>query len=402
MFGYFNDGIMNDREGQRQDPYFWTGTSSSGIVTSAHYRATEAGAAILSGGGNAVDAAVATSLALGVVEPAGSGLGGMTMMMIHLAEENRTFILEGPCRAPVSANPGRIFELAEDFKKKYPKKVRGLNDEEIAGLVRKSGYHAVAVPTNAAVLGYALKSYGTLHSDEVVKPAVRLAEAGYTISPFQERLLNEYKGQILRGNAAGFIYGNESTPPASGFLLRQPVLANTLKRIGNAGFEDFYTGHIGDTILDDMKKNGGFITDEDFQTVPWPAERDPIQGIFEDWSIVTIPPPGGGIVLIEMLNLFQELANGHVDPDSPETAVLFAYIIRKARKDRRKYNLGEFTRSGKKAPELTSTEYAKITAMKLRQQIEGSGETSHFNVIDKFGNIVAVTQSIERSFGAKV
>jgi gamma-glutamyltranspeptidase/glutathione hydrolase len=241
-----------------------------------------------------------------------------------------------------------------------------------------------------------------LTSAEVVQPAVRLAEAGYIISPFQERLLNEYKGQILRGNAARFIFGNVSTPPECGFLLRQPILANTLKRLGHAGFEDFYTGKIGHTILDDMKHNGGFITDEDFHTVPWPTERDPLKAAFNDWSIATMPPPGGGIVLIEMLHLFEELVQGNVNPDSPETALLFAHIIRKARRDRRRYNLGEYTRSGKKAPDLTSIEYAKITAMKLRLQMECTGETSHFNVIDRFGNIVAVTQSIERSYGAKV
>ncbi|MDI6793467.1 MAG: gamma-glutamyltransferase, partial [bacterium] len=425
-------------ENHHEDASLWEGTSPRGIVVTAHYKATEAGVEILSEGGNAIDAAVASSLALGVVEPAGSGLGGMAMMMVYLAGRNRTFILEGPCRAPLAATPEKLLSLAKEFKRKHPEKAGQYNDEKIAGLVRKSGYQSVAVPTNPAVLGYALKAYGTCSPARVIEPAVRLAEEGYVITPFQYRLLKEYCSQIRKGSAASFLFGSEDNPPVPGTVLRQPVMANTLRRLAKAGFEDFYTGKIGRSILADMAKNNGFITAADLHEIPWPLEREPVVSTFGDWTIATMPPPGGGVVLIEMLNLFEELVPPDFDPDSPEAALLFAAIIRRARRDRRKYNLGEFTRSGEKAPDLAGKVYARKTAAKLRRSLdhrlghcdfpetmfleeirflrrsggrnddqgirrepEESGETSHLNVIDRFGNVVALTQSIERSYGAK-
>lgn len=395
------DYAQVERENHHEDASLWEGTSPLGIVVTAHYKATEAGVEILAEGGNAIDAAVASSLALGVVEPAASGLGGMAMMMVYLAGEKRTFILEGPCRAPLAATPEKLLSLAEEFKRRHPEKAGQYNDEKIAGLVRRSGYQAVAVPTNPAVLGYALKTYGTCPPARVIEPAIRLAEEGYVITPFQYRLLKEYHSQIRKGNAASFLFGNKDNPPAPGTVLRQPVMADTLRRLAEAGFEDFYTGKIGRSILADMAKNNGLITAADFHEIPWPLEREPLVSTFGDWTIATMPPPGGGVVLIEMLNLFEELVPPDFDPDSPEAALLFAAIIRRARRDRRKYNLGEFTRSGKKAPDLAGKTYARRTAAKLRRKLEESGETSHFNVIDRFGNVVALTQSIERSYGAK-
>ena len=149
------DDFCFDRTAKREDPDCWSEVSKSGVVTTAHYKASQAGAEILDAGGNAVDAAIATSLALGVVEPAGSGLGGMTMMMIYHAASRKTMVLEGSCRAPLKAAPEMIFKLAADLKQQNPDKYRDSSQEDLAGLVRKSGYAAIAVPTNPAVLGYA-------------------------------------------------------------------------------------------------------------------------------------------------------------------------------------------------------------------------------------------------------
>ena len=118
-------------------------------------------------------------------------------------------------------------------------------------------------------------------------------------------------------------------------------------------------------------------------------------------GVLSLQPPGGGTVLLEMLSLFQELVSADFDPDTPQAALLLATIIRQARQDRRRYNLGEVTRSGGKAPDLTSPAYCRTLAAQLREGLASGGETSHFNVIDKVGNLVAVTQSVERSFGAK-
>lgn len=402
MQHFFHDETMLSRESRPKVAQDWQSSSRWGIVTSAQYKATEAGAEILAQGGNAVDAAVATSLALGVAEPAGSGLGGMSMMMIHFADAQKTIILEGPCRAPRKATPAKFFELVDQYRSHFSDKAASLNEEELAGVVRKSGYPAIAVPTNPAVLGYALEKFGSLPRQQIMEPAIDLAQNGYVITPLQSRLLEEYRGAIRKGNIAGLLLKDSQAAPAAGTLWKQPELARTLTRLSTSGFEDFYTGAISREIIADMQKNSGFINQDDLQNIPWPKESAPLLARFRNWDLHTMPPPGGGVVLVEMLNLFEELASPGLDPDSPEAGLLFATIIRQARRDRRVYNLGEFTRSGKKAPDLASKDYAQAIAKKLREELDGCGETTHFNAIDRFGNIVSMTQSIERSYGAKV
>ena len=157
---------MMDRTGKRDDQAFFMGKSRWGIVTTAHYRATEAGVQMLAKGGNAIDAAVTAALALGVVEPAGSGLGGNAMAMVHLAAPKRTFVLEGPCLAPRKATP--------EIVAKYPRKI---------------GYKSVAVPTNPCVLGYLLDKYGTIPRKTIFQPAIRMSEEGYTVTPLHYKLV---------------------------------------------------------------------------------------------------------------------------------------------------------------------------------------------------------------------
>lgn len=135
--------------------------------------------------------------------------------------------------------------------------------------------------------------------------------------------------------------------------------------------------------------------------IPWPKLSEPLRSRFHSWEIIAPPPPCGGMVLIEMLNLFEELEPEEFDPDSPEAALLFAVIIRKSRLDRRKHKLIPLDLSKWDGPDLLSKTYAQTSAKELQIQ-NGLGETTHFNVIDDKGNIVSATQSIERSFGAKV
>ena len=374
-----NDRTMLYREYRRDDPDYWTGCSTGGIVSSAHYLATKAGIDMLSMGGNAVDAAVAVSLALGVVEPAGSGLGGNTMAMIHLGKTGRTFVLEGPCRAPVRATP--------ELVAKHP---------------RKSGYKAVAVPTNPAVLGYLSQHYGTMPLTDIFATAIRLAEEGYPVSSLHHNLALEYCKSLRKKNGALFMLDSDKNPPPPGYWFRQPVLARTLKILSKAGFEDFYKGGIGTAILSDMAQNHGFLCDEDFKIIPWPVEKEPLTGQFKNFTVCTMPPPGGGVTLLQMLNIFEELETPDFNPDAPKGALLFAKIIQKARSDRRKFRPRRKGHERKIAPDLADKTYAKTVAESLRTNLPATGETSHFNVMDREGNVVALTQSIERCFGAKV
>ena len=394
----FSDKIMLDREGMRNNKSLWYASSSNGIVTSAHYKATEAGVQVLEVGGNAVDAAVATSLALGVVEPAGSGLGGMGMMMVHLKKEARTFIIEGPCRAPAKATPEVYISMAEEYMKIHSMEYTRENREAAAGIVRKSGYHAIAVPTNPATLSHALKNYGSMNLEQVMAPAIGLAENGYLVTPLQNRLMTEYRSQIRKGNAGSFLFGESDDVPESGTLVKNPSLANTLRRLSRYGLDDFYNGAVGQEIVEDMRLNNGFITAEDMVNIPWPRESRPISGNFKDLKIMSTPPPGGGTTLIQMLNLFEAITRDNFDPDTPEAAVLFASIINKARADRR----DSFKNARDKPVNLSSDAYAFQAANQLKTELSGGGETTHFNVMDRHGNVVSMTQSIERSYGSKI
>jgi gamma-glutamyltranspeptidase/glutathione hydrolase len=380
--------LLLNRENRRHSPEIWSQTSDKGMVSSAHYKATEAGAFILGMGGNAMDAAIAVSMALGVVEPNGSGLGGMTMMMVYQSTTKETFMIEGPCRAPLNATP-----------------------EVVARSERKSGYRAVAVPSNPQVLGFVHEKYGSLSIDKILAPALNLAEKGVVITPLQSKIRKDYLKGILKGNAAGFILSENLLPPEPGSLFRNPTLADTIGHIAQNGFSSFYSGDIGRAIISDMEKNRGFISEGDLAAIPLPSVSKPLTGKFHSWDIYGAPPPCGGMALIEMLNLFEELEPEDFDPDSPEAAVLFASIIRKARRDRRKHRLIPLDLSLWDGPDLTSKTYARLAAKKMRPGLvesrikmieEGAGETTHFNVMDAWGNVVAVTQSIERSFGAKV
>ncbi|NIM83484.1 MAG: hypothetical protein GTO20_32240 [Candidatus Aminicenantes bacterium] len=370
---WLSDRRMLDRESSRDDPSLWSAVSESGMVVSAHYRATAVGVEILAKGGNAVDAAIATALALNVVEPAASGLGGMAMMVIYQSSSGRVVVLNGPCRAPIHATP-----------------------EAVAAGHRKRGYKAVAVPTNPAVLDFALRGYGTLTAEQILEPAIRLAENGFPITPFQHRLFREYLKGITKGNIAPFFLGPDQNPLPPGSILRQPVLAGTLRRLAQYGFTDFYTGEIGKRIAADMAENGGFICEADLADIPWPIEREPLTRQVGDWVVHTLPPPGGGTALLQMLQLFLQLAPGNFDPDSSEAAVLFASIIQRARLDLRTYSFA------KNAPDLSAARYAVQAAGEIREELSGCGETTHLCTMDSSGNMVSMTQSIERSFGAKV
>ena len=375
----FQQDNLFDRTACRNNSSCWEGTSTKGIVCTAHYRATEAGIRILTKGGNAVDAAVAASLALGVVEPAASGLGGMAMMMLYLADTGKTFMLEGPCRAPVAASP-------EIFKESR----------------RRTGYTAIAVPTYPAVIDYALRNYGTMKWSAVTESAITLAEEGYLLTPFQRYLLHIYHKSIRRNNAAHWLLNTQGNPPQPGTVMRNPILAQTLKRLAVDGASEFYQGSIGKCILEDMATNGGLISTEDFKTIPWPDEVKPLRGSFRQWDVFTPAPPGGGFAVLEMLNLYEACSNKYSNPDTPEGAALLAAIIQQVRQDRRRFWRNLTKQWALTDPEVLSRSYSRHTANQICSRLSGDGETTHLNVIDQKGNIVALTQSIERSFGAKV
>lgn len=353
--------------------------SKQGAIATAHYKATEAGVEMLASGGNAFDAAVAAAFALGVCEPQASGLGGQTMAMIHHPETRKTVTLDGSSRAPNRVTP-----------------------ELLSRKERRRGYRGTTVPSTPATLAYMLEHYGTLPLSRVLEPAIRIAEEGFQVSALQRALVRRERRHLRAGTAAQFfLREGERTYPA-GSILRQPVLANTLRRVAAFGIEDFYTGEIAKLIHEDMVKNDGLLRDDDLAQIPYPIERRPLTCKFLGGRVFTVPPPGAGRTLIEMLNVYQELPENRRNPDTPRGAVAIAEVMRRAFLDRqdRPFDASFFPQVSEK--EMHKPEYAKLVAGQISRRLRGHGETTHLSVMDKDNNTVALTQSIESVFGACV
>jgi gamma-glutamyltranspeptidase/glutathione hydrolase len=354
--------------------------SKFGMVSTAQYLATKIGAQVLEEGGNAIDAAVASAFSLGVCEPQASGLGGQTMVLLFLADEEKVIALDGSSRAPNRA-------LNENFKDKVS---------------RRLGYAASTVPSTPATLAYVLERYGTLNLADVLDHSIALAENGYPITALQRRLQVREIKNFRKGNAGQTFLRDGEKPYSVGHVFTQPALAKTLIRLAKAGIEDFYMGQIAKTIHKDMQANGGLIHKDDLAHIPNPIERDPVNGRLGRKTVYTMPPPGAGRTLIEMINIIKKFPHEKRNPNTPEGALLMAEVIRRAQLDRRDRPFDPNFFPQVQDRRMLSADYAKLVSQQIRTRIKTEGETTHLSVMDRAGNVVALTQSIERVYGSKI
>jgi gamma-glutamyltranspeptidase/glutathione hydrolase len=244
----------------------------AGAVSSASPEATAAGIEVLERGGNAVDAAVAVSLALGVSEPAGSGIAGQTVMLVR-PPEGGAFVINGTTWSP-----------------------RSIPDDVTAEQL-KYGHTAAAVPSTLRVLDLAWRRYGSGSQSwkSLLQPAIRIAEEGWVVGPFRQRAFRFYHETLKKQPAAAAIFTRaDGTPHQTGELIRQPLLGATLRRLAEAGAGDFYRGAIAADIVADMKANGGWITAQDLAEFPEPAVLPALEGSYRGYDVYTLPPPFGG------------------------------------------------------------------------------------------------------------
>jgi gamma-glutamyltranspeptidase/glutathione hydrolase len=347
------------------------------MVATAHHRATESAVEILEAGGNAFDAAAAAAFALGVCEPAASGLGGQTMVLFYCAETGKTVALDGSSRAPNRATPEVLLSKRE----------------------RLRGYRAPTVPSTPATLGYLLR-YGKLKLKQVLQPAIRLVEDGCQVTHLQVALTRRELKHLRGGTAAPFFLRDGVRPYPAGAVLNQPVLAETLKRLAARGTKDFYRGQIAKQIHDDMVHNDGLLRKDDLAQIPRPIERRPVATRYEGMRVITFPPPGAGRTLIEMLNVYQQLPPARRNFETAKGALVLADVIRRAFLDRqdRPHDPSFFPQiSGER---MLKPEHAKGIAGQIIKRLRGHGETTHLSVMDRDGNVVALTQSIERVYGS--
>ncbi len=354
--------------------------STKGMVATAHFRATEAGAEILRQGGNAVDAAVASAFALGVCEPQSSGLGGQTMMMVHIKEEGRTIALDGSSRAPNRA----VKELYADKKP------------------RLYGHSASTVPSTPATLKYALERYGTMDLSQVLTPSISLAEDGYRITKLQRKLQRRERSSLKKRSGGSFFLKEGEKPFPVGAVFHQPHLAETLKQLRKRGIEDFYLGDIADIIHRDMEENGGFVHRDDLAKIPYPIEREALSCKFGSLMIYTMPPPGAGRSLIEIFNILRKFPSKERNLDTPRGALLFAEVMRRVQLDRRDRPFDPNFYPQVQDRRMLSDDYARLVSAQIGKRIGTGGDTTHLSVMDREGNVVSLTQSIERVYGAKV
>ena len=346
--------------------------SHVGVVSAGSPEAVSAGLEILRNGGNAVDASIAVAFALGVTEPAQSGLGGQAQFLIYQ-----------PGKEPVIIN-GTSFSpsnLPENISKK--------------DLVK---HKATTVPSMVKVLNYLWKNYSAgLKWSELINPSIRFAIEGFPLTEFRDKVLQNEAEELRKDPIITNLFlGEEGSLINLNEIWKQPLLAQTLKQLAEKGSEDFYEGNIAQKIAEDMKLNNGWITIDDLRKLPPPFEQKPLKGTYRGYEIYTMPPPGGGWVIIQALNILEQSPSENLALNSQNRIKLIAQSLHIAHSSR--YN--EPVEDLINYQEDVNLKIDKSYAKKLLDDYP-NGETTHFSVVDKNGMVVSATLSINNYFGSK-
>ncbi len=371
--------------------------STSGLVIADSELASEAGMEMLRRGGNAVDAAIATALALSVVDQAASGLGGGGFMLVYRAKDKKSFALDFRETAPAASRRELYFK-----------------DGKPAPALSLTGGLAVGVPGEVAGLLEAQKKFATLTLPVLAAPAIKLAADGFPVAPSLRFAIERQQTNMKRFAKLGSVFAPDGKVPKDGDLIRQPELAKSLTAIARQGAAVFYQGWIGQAIVDAVKNAGGVMTLEDLKTyrAVW---REPLIGSYRGHKVITMPPPSsGGVALLQMLNVLEGYELAQFRHNSPFYLHLLAQTMQQAFADRAAL-LGDPDFVHVPVGKLTAKPYAawirtRMAPDKTRPPAfygyfnyhAEQGGTSHFSVIDRFGNAVACTQSVNTRFGSKL
>lgn len=350
--------------------------ATSGVISSGSPESVNAGKNIFDLGGNAVDAAIAISFALAVSEPAMSGLGGQAQFLIHI-----------PGKEPLIVN-GTSFSPSN-----LPD---SLNKTDL------QKHKASTVPSIVQTLDYLWKNYGSgnVSWDELLEPAIKYATEGFQLGEFRYSVL-KYKAEDLRKDSvtAKLFLNEDGSLPQYEEFFKQETLATTLIKIATEGADDFYSGKIAQQIAEDMKQNSGWITIDDLNNIPTPTEIPAIKGTYRGYDIYTMPPPGGGWVIIQALNILEQFSQEKLKIDSKKRLLLIAQALQIAHKSREDYPVKDLTNYNAEVNNKISDEEAK--KLLFESGYDNRGETTHFSVVDKNGIVVSATLSINNYFGSK-
>ena len=373
---------------------------TGGMVVSQRKVASEVGAKILREGGNAVDAAVATALALAVVLPRAGNLGGGGFMLIYSEELKKTVAIDYREMAPLQASRDMFLDSNGNYDRKKA----------------QFSLLSAGVPGTVAGLHYALKKYGTLSWEVVIDPAITLAEDGFVVPHDLSSVLSNYRNRLTANAAtARAYYKRNKVPYEAGEIIKLPDLAWSLKELKKQGPAAFYKGKIAEKIVAEMERNGGLITSEDLANYKV-KERVPVKGTYKGYEIVSMPPSSsGGVHLIQMLNMLEPFSLKEMGFGSAQSIHLMSEVMKRAYADRSRY-LGDTDFVSVPLIGLTNKEYAKallkeisLTEVTSSEDISNgnplpyeSPDTTHFSVMDGKGNVVSNTYTLNFSYGSGI
>jgi len=374
-----------------------TVTGSNGAVSSRSMLASQVGVEILRQGGNAVDAAVAVGFALAVTYPSAGNIGGGGFMVIRLAT-GEVLTQDHREKAPLAASTDMFLDANGDV------------DRELSLF----SLQASGVPGSVAGMLDALERHGTMTREQVLAPAIALAEEGFVLNEDLAGDFNDTMPYFARHSASQAIFSSYGSPYRAGDLFVQADLAESLKRVSAQGRDGFYKGATADMIVAEMQRNGGLISHEDLESydVVW---REPIRGDYRGYEIWSMPPPSsGGVVLMQILNMLEPYEIGTLGWGNTQTVHLTVEALRRAYADRAEH-LGDPDFYPVPIDTLISKEYALSRFEDMDPQaasdseeifagnwVNESQDTTHYSVVDAQGNAVAVTTTLNGSYGNRI
>ncbi len=374
-------------------------SGSRGMVVTNHPLASAAGSGILLAGGNAIDAAVASLFALTVVEPMMVGVLGGGTAHLRLAD-GKHVVVDGLSTAPAAARPD-MYRTVSDTLPDY---------QETEGRANLVGPLAFAVPGALVAWCQTLVRYGTMALADVLEPAIGLAARGFVVTPYLTECVTDCRADLANDPALAARFLPDGAPVRAGARLVQGEYADTLRTIARHGAAALTDGPLGTALVAQMKAVGGLVSAADL-TSYLPIEREPVRGSYRGFEVIGPPPPSSaGVHIVQMLNLLEGFDIAAAGFGSADGVHLLAEALKIAFADRAvatadpafvKVPVDRLTAKSYAAERRASLDMARAQAWTADPTLAESRNTTHVTVADRFGNVVATTQTINSLFGAR-